>query len=184
MRTHNIPSCWRKSKTYPYYAPLPGSIINLNGSNYPCLEQIFIVPKVFEPLKFDCTYNAPDRQNKCCNQPLAQLLPDLDTLLPVGKQSNYHENICRSALEDCLYLKDKVGKTFGPMGQGLIYWVSGPSWSPAWGGEFFERKRGSIAHSHSLSPTHRPDMTEILLHSFTEKFTWFYGEIYMVLRRN
>ena len=25
----------------------------LNGSNYPCLEHIFIVPKVFEPLKFD-----------------------------------------------------------------------------------------------------------------------------------
>ena len=27
----------------------------LNGSNYPCLELIFMVPKVFEPLKFDCT---------------------------------------------------------------------------------------------------------------------------------
>ena len=26
----------------------------LNGSNYPCLELIFMVPKVFEPLKFDC----------------------------------------------------------------------------------------------------------------------------------
>ena len=25
------------------------------GSNYPCLELIFMVPKVFEPLKFDCT---------------------------------------------------------------------------------------------------------------------------------
>ena len=25
----------------------------LNGSNYPCLELIFMVPKVFEPLKFD-----------------------------------------------------------------------------------------------------------------------------------
>ena len=28
----------------------------LIGSNYPCLELIFMVPKVFEPLKFDCTY--------------------------------------------------------------------------------------------------------------------------------
>ena len=26
----------------------------LTGSNYPCLELIFMVPKVFEPLKFDC----------------------------------------------------------------------------------------------------------------------------------
>ena len=28
----------------------------LNGSNYPCLELIFMVPKVFEPLKFVCSY--------------------------------------------------------------------------------------------------------------------------------
>ena len=26
----------------------------LIGLNYPCLELIFVVPKVFEPLKFDC----------------------------------------------------------------------------------------------------------------------------------
>ena len=26
----------------------------LIGSNYPCLELIFMVPKVFQPLKFDC----------------------------------------------------------------------------------------------------------------------------------
>ena len=26
----------------------------LIGSNYPCLEQIFMVLKMFEPLKFDC----------------------------------------------------------------------------------------------------------------------------------
>ena len=26
----------------------------LTGSNYPCLELSFMVPKVFEPLKFDC----------------------------------------------------------------------------------------------------------------------------------
>ena len=25
------------------------------SSNYPCLELIFMVPQVFEPLKFDCT---------------------------------------------------------------------------------------------------------------------------------
>ena len=28
----------------------------LTGSNYRCLELIFMVPKVFEPLKFDCTW--------------------------------------------------------------------------------------------------------------------------------
>ena len=28
----------------------------LVGSNYLCLELICMVPKVFEPLKFDCTF--------------------------------------------------------------------------------------------------------------------------------
>ena len=35
--------------------------------------------------------------------------------------------------------------------------------SPARGEDLFNRKRGSIAHSLSLSSAHRPDMTEILL---------------------
>ena len=30
--------------------------LSLSGSNSPCLKQIFIVPKVFEPLKFDCRW--------------------------------------------------------------------------------------------------------------------------------
>ena len=30
----------------------------LIGSNYPCLELIFMVPKVFKPLKFDCICKA------------------------------------------------------------------------------------------------------------------------------
>ena len=29
-------------------------LLTLTGSNYPCLELIFMVPEVFEPLKFDC----------------------------------------------------------------------------------------------------------------------------------
>ena len=29
----------------------------LIDSNYPCLELIFMVPKVFEPLKFDCMFD-------------------------------------------------------------------------------------------------------------------------------
>ena len=28
--------------------------LTLSGSNYPCLEQFSIVPKMFEPLRFDC----------------------------------------------------------------------------------------------------------------------------------
>ena len=30
--------------------------LNLIGSNYPSLEQISMVPKMFAPLKFDCIY--------------------------------------------------------------------------------------------------------------------------------
>ena len=38
---------------------MPSDLAHLStliGSNYPCLELIFMVPKVFEPLKFDCIY--------------------------------------------------------------------------------------------------------------------------------
>ena len=38
-----------------------------------------------------------------------------------------------------------------------------PGSSPAWGDDLFNRKRGSIVHSLSMSPAHRPDITEILL---------------------
>ena len=31
-------------------------LLTLISSNYPCLEHIFMVPKVFEPLTFDCIY--------------------------------------------------------------------------------------------------------------------------------
>ena len=34
-------------------------IVTLRGSNYRCLEQIFMVPKGFKPSKFDCIL-------KCC----------------------------------------------------------------------------------------------------------------------
>ena len=37
--------------------PDPALLSTLIGSNYPCLELIFMVPKVFEPLKFDCIGN-------------------------------------------------------------------------------------------------------------------------------
>ena len=35
----------------------------LIGSNYPCLELIFMVPKLFEPLKFDCSSNSDKINN-------------------------------------------------------------------------------------------------------------------------
>ena len=56
MRTNNIPSCYRESKRFimPTGLALSSTLII---SNYPCLELIFIVLKVFEPLKFNCTCN-------------------------------------------------------------------------------------------------------------------------------
>ena len=59
MRAHNIPSCYRKSKNILTKPPDLALLSTLIGSNYPCLELIFMVPKVFEPLKFDCTKQAP-----------------------------------------------------------------------------------------------------------------------------
>ena len=45
MRTHKIPSC-----AISLLCLLSCAIC----SNYPCLKHIFMVPKVFEPLKFYC----------------------------------------------------------------------------------------------------------------------------------
>ena len=56
----------------------------LIGSNYPCLELIFMVPNLFEPLKFDCMYinfdkrklqysfqiNTPNRHNVAVAHPV------------------------------------------------------------------------------------------------------------------
>ena len=38
----------------PIMHPDLALLSTLIGSNYPCLELIFMVPKVFEPLKFNC----------------------------------------------------------------------------------------------------------------------------------
>ena len=57
MRKHNIPLCYRKSKKIKDILIMPPGqelLLTLIGSNYPCLELIFMVSKVFEPLKFDC----------------------------------------------------------------------------------------------------------------------------------
>ena len=54
MRTHNIPSCYRKSKRYLFFAFGSIAMINTHSLELPYLELIVMVPKVFEPLKFDC----------------------------------------------------------------------------------------------------------------------------------
>ena len=54
MRTHNIPSCYRIVKAVLIMPSDLTLLSTLIGSNYPCLELIFMVPMVFEPLNFDC----------------------------------------------------------------------------------------------------------------------------------
>ena len=56
MRTHNILPCYRKIKEILIMRPDLALLPTLIGSNYSCLELIFMVPKVFEPLKFDCIW--------------------------------------------------------------------------------------------------------------------------------
>ena len=57
MRTHDISSYSRKSRKYPYYSSL--FFLTLIRSNYPYLEHIFMMLKIFEPLKFYYTCNLP-----------------------------------------------------------------------------------------------------------------------------
>ena len=58
MSTHNIHLTYRTLKRYPTIISImpPGIalIVTLFGPNYRYLEQIFMVPKGFEPSKFDC----------------------------------------------------------------------------------------------------------------------------------
>ena len=58
MSTHNIHLKYRKPKRYHTIISImpPGvaPIITFRGSNNRCLEQIFMVPKSFEPSKFGC----------------------------------------------------------------------------------------------------------------------------------
>ena len=54
MGTHKIPLIKETRKDIPIMPPDLALLSTLIGSNYPCLELIFMVPKVFEPLKFYC----------------------------------------------------------------------------------------------------------------------------------
>ena len=60
MTAHKIRLYYRTPKRYPSIISIMplgmALIVTLRGSNYRCLEQIFMVPKGFEPLKFDCIY--------------------------------------------------------------------------------------------------------------------------------
>ena len=55
MRKHNIPHVIENQRDV-IMPPDLALLSTLIGSNYPCLELIFMVPKVFEPLKFDCNW--------------------------------------------------------------------------------------------------------------------------------
>ena len=49
--------CVENRKDFPkvsLFVSWIGAMITLSGSNYPCLERISMVPKMFEPLRFDC----------------------------------------------------------------------------------------------------------------------------------
>ena len=90
MRTHNIPSFYRKIKQILIMPPDLALLSTLNGSNYPCLELIFMVPKVFEPLKFDCICQYDGGEVKidpcrlfdsCCLKKTKQFKPQLNSSL-------------------------------------------------------------------------------------------------------
>ena len=66
MIAHNIPSCYR-IKEILIKSPDLALLSTLIGSNYPCLELIFMVPKVFEPLNFDCTFRLRAKIAWCSN---------------------------------------------------------------------------------------------------------------------
>ena len=54
MITHNMPSYYRKIKEVLIIHPDLALLSSPIGSNYPCLELILMVPKVFELLKVYC----------------------------------------------------------------------------------------------------------------------------------
>ena len=81
----------------------------LIGSNYPCLELIFMVQKVFEPLKFDCTLTI----HRFFHMNLLQI--------EIGHR--YYSN---SALESRLHC-----------GLRADCWSTGPEFETSWTGESF-----------------------------------------------
>ena len=74
MSIHNIHLKYRTPKRYPTVISIvpPGValIVTFRGSNYCCLEQIIMIPKGFQPSKFDCiwyfSWQRPDVECLIC----------------------------------------------------------------------------------------------------------------------
>ena len=54
MRTHKYLHLKENREDIPNLPPDLALLLTHISSNYPCLEHIFMVPKVFEPLEFYC----------------------------------------------------------------------------------------------------------------------------------
>ena len=57
MKTQNIPSCEGKLKLYPCYDSGHGAMINTHLLEFALFRTYFMVPRVFEPVKFYCISN-------------------------------------------------------------------------------------------------------------------------------
>ena len=79
MRTHNIHLHVKENQKD---IPIKPPDLTLTDSNYPCLELIFMVPKVFKPLKFDCTYKTEFLicEKKVCNKQIINTASDQVTV--------------------------------------------------------------------------------------------------------
>ena len=69
MSTLNIPLFYRRLKRH--LSPNLALWLTHSGSNYSYVEQISMVPRMFEPLRFDCTIT-PQRTNSC---PIHSFIP-------------------------------------------------------------------------------------------------------------
>ena len=114
----------KKLKRYPYYAFYPGAIINTHSLELPLSRTyIFMVPKVFEPLKFYCTLFAKPAislfilestmvgcvsdTTQCMNAPSAQhrsYKPNLSVVIQICVTQNQTWNPQHSVLEDVSFI--------------------------------------------------------------------------------
>ena len=69
MSTFTIPLFYKKiektSLKYPHLPPDLALWFTRSCSNYPCLIKISMIPKMFEPLKFDCIMKQPTKHCRC-----------------------------------------------------------------------------------------------------------------------
>ena len=85
MNTHSIHLKYRAPKRYPTIISIMPSgvapIVAFRGSNNRCLEQIFMVPKRFEPSKFDCNFLGTQKQVRINNSKRSIGIRVIDALL-------------------------------------------------------------------------------------------------------